>query len=83
MIANGVPPAPGAYFVEGSYTFTAATGAETSPVNCYIQDWDEASGRWVNGRWIEGGSYTHDVSRSAAKIRLTWRKGRTFKILIR
>ena len=76
-------PAPGAYFVEGSYEFTATAGADGAPTGYRLQDWDEATGQWTNPRNYDGTSYTHDVSASAAKVKLTWRKRNPFVITVR
>ena len=76
-------PAPGAYFVEGSYEFTATAGADGAPTGYRLQDWDEATGQWANPRYCDGTDYTHDVSASAAKVKLTWCKRNPFVITVR
>ena len=76
-------PAPGAYFVEGSYEFTATAGADGAPTGYRLQDWDEATGQWTNPRNYDGTSYNHDDSVSAAKVKLTWCKRNPFVITLR
>ena len=76
-------PAPGAYFVEGSYTFTAADAGEGVPTGYKLQTWDEANGRWGAASYDEGTSYTYNVSNPSAKVKLTWCKPQPFVLIVR
>ncbi len=76
-------PAPGAYFVEGSWTFTAApTSGGRQPAGCRVQDWDPENERWTNTRSVEALSYTYDAS-SGVKQRITWRSLRPLLFIVR
>ncbi|MBQ6245876.1 MAG: hypothetical protein IJK04_03345, partial [Kiritimatiellae bacterium] len=76
-------PAPGAYFVEGSYEFSAAPGADT-PTRYKLHDWDETLGKWVNPRTFEGATFNYNADEAtAAKIKVTWCKTRAFMLIVR
>jgi hypothetical protein len=78
-------PAPGAYFVEGSWTFTVAraTGGK-APSGYRLQDWDPVNERWTNTRYSENLTFTYDAeTATAAKQRLTWRSIRPFLLIVR
>jgi hypothetical protein len=76
-------PAPGAYFVEGSWTFTAnrAPGGPM-PVSCRVQDWDPVNERWTNSRSVEALSYTYDAS-CGVKQRIIWRSLQPLLFIVR
>lgn len=74
-------PAAGAYFVEGSYDFAASEGEEGTPTGYKLQDWDEASGSWINTRFFEGTSATLDAPSGTTK--LTWMKTKPFVLVLR
>ena len=76
-------PAPGAYFVEGGYEFTAAPGADT-PTRYKLHDWDETLGKWVNPRTFEGATFNYNAAEAtAAKMKVTWCKTRAFMLIVR
>lgn len=76
-------PAPGAYFVEGSYTFTAErTSGGPMPAGCRVQDWDPVNERWTNSRASDALSYTYDAS-CGVKQRIVWRSLRPFVLMVR
>ena len=76
-------PAPGAYFVEGGYEFTAAPGADT-PTRYKHHDWDETLGKWVNPRTFEGATFNYNADEAtAAKMKVTWCKTRAFMLILR
>ena len=78
-------PAPGAYFVEGSWTFTASRAPGGSAPSGYrLQDWDSVNGRWTNTRYSEDLSFTYDAeAATAAKQRITWRSIRPLLFIVR
>ncbi len=77
-------PAPGAYYVEGSWTFTAAgTAGGKAPVGYRLQDWDPVNGHWTNSRQVESLSFTYDAATAAAKQRLTWVSRRPLVVILR
>lgn len=68
---------PGAYTVEGSWTFSATSVKNNSgllkPVAGYYTEELDASGSWRNKIWHEGESaYTYNRETSPATVRLTW-----------
>ena len=75
-------PAAGAYAVEGSYTFSAAAGADT-PNGYKLEEWDDSAGAWTNLGFFESLSYTYDAATSPAMVRLTWRKTNPFVMVVR
>ena len=76
-------PAPGAYFVEGSYELAAAPGTDT-PTRYKLQDWNEASGKWDNARYVNGTAFTYEAAdATAAKMKLTWCKTKAFMLILR
>ena len=76
-------PAPGAYFVEGSYEFAAAPGTDT-PTRYKLQDWNEASGKWDNARYVNSTAFTYEAAdATAAKMKLTWCKTKAFMLIVR
>ena len=70
--------APGAYEVQGSWTFSAtdAEDAETGKrvrLHGYkLAAWDAATGDWGASSSHDGTDYTYTVGSSPAKVRLTW-----------
>ena len=74
-------PAPGAYAVEGSYTFTCAAGTDT-PDGYKLETWDETTQSWTASN-VESLSYTYDAATSPAMVRITWRKINPFVMVIR
>ena len=76
-------PAPGAYFVEGSWTFTAADNGEGAPTGCKIQVWDETAGTWGASQFLDGTSYEHTVSNPSTKVKITWRKNKPLVLVVR
>ena len=76
-------PAPGAYFVEGSWTFTAERlSGGPMPAGYRVQDWDPVNERWTNSRGVESLSYTYDAS-CGVKQRIVWRSLRPFILIVR
>jgi len=76
-------PAPGAYFVEGSWTFTAErTSGGPIPAGFSLQDWDPVNERWTNSRGVDALSYTYDAS-CGVKQRIVWRSLRPFILMVR
>ncbi len=76
-------PAPGAYFVEGSWTFTAErTSGGPIPAGFSLQDWDPVNERWTNSRGVDALSYTYDAS-CGVKQRIVWRSLRPFIMVVR
>ena len=76
-------PAPGAYFVEGSWTFSAARASGgPMPAGCRVQDWDPVNERWTNPRSVNELSYTYDAS-CGVKQRIVWRSLRPFVLIVR
>lgn len=69
--------APGAYTVEGTWTFSATRvkdrlGALKDVAGYYTEKLD-ALGNWTNKTWHEGKkAYTYDRATSPACVRLTW-----------
>ena len=77
-------PAPGAYFVEGSYDFNASAGDAGTPTGYKLEDWDETEGKWTNKRYFDGTSLTFSADNApAAKTRLTWYATKPFVMVIR
>lgn len=74
-------PAPGAYAVEGSYTFTCTAGTDT-PDGYKLETWDETTQSWTASN-VESLSYTYDAATSPAMVRITWRKINPFVMVIR
>jgi len=54
----------------------------TSALGYRVQDWDEAGQRWVNARTVESPTFVYDAD-SAAKVKVTWRKIRSFFFIVR
>ena len=76
-------PAPGAYFVEGSNTFSVARGTDT-PTHFKLHDWDEAQGKWVNQRQVTGTDFAYAViGATASKMKVTWCKTKAFMLIVR
>ncbi len=76
-------PAPGAYFVEGSYELTVAPGTDT-PTRYKLHDWDATSGEWVNPRTVNGTTLNFSVANAtAAKMKVTWCKTKAFMLIVR
>jgi hypothetical protein len=76
-------PAPGAYFVEGSYELTVAPGADT-PTRYKLHDWDATNGEWVNPRTVNGTTLNFSVANAtAAKMKVTWCKTKAFMLIVR
>ena len=76
-------PAPGAYFVEGSWTFTAErTSGGPMPAGFRVQDWDPVNERWTNSRGVNELSYTYDAC-CGVKQRIVWRSLRPFILMVR
>ena len=74
-------PAPGAYFVEGSYDFAVQTQGSAVQYGYKVQDWDGE--KWTNTRLGEGTDYTHVVTDPSVKTRLVWRKIKPFILIVR
>ena len=76
-------PAPGAYFVEGSYDLSVAPGTDT-PTRYKLHDWDATSGEWVNPRTVNGTTLNFNVANAtAAKMKVTWCKTKAFMLIVR
>ena len=77
-------PAPGAYFVEGSYDFSVQTNGHDNRFCYKLQRWDEENGRWAYVQSVQGTEYTHVVADAAApKMKLTWRRQQPLVIIVR
>ena len=76
-------PAPGAYFVEGSYELTVAPGADT-PTRYKLHDWDATNGEWINPRTVNGTTLNFNVAEAtAATMKVTWCKTKAFMLIVR
>ena len=70
--------APGAYEVQGSWTFSAtvATDAETGKrvrlAGYKLSAWDAATGDWAASAFVDEPTYTYVAGSSPDKVRLTW-----------
>ena len=69
--------APGAYTVEGSWTFSATSVKNKAgilkPVAGYYTEELDASGNWTNKTWHEGETeFAYNCETSPACVRLTW-----------
>ena len=74
-------PAPGTYFVEGSYDFSVAPGNDT-PVGYKLQAWNGT--RWVTVARREGVTFHYDAETApAAKMRIVWAKTNPFLFVVR
>ena len=74
-------PAPGAYFVEGSYDFSVAPGNDT-PVGYKLQAWNGT--RWVTLARREGVTFHYDAETApAAKMKIVWAKTNPFLFVVR
>ena len=77
-------PAAGAYYVEGSYTFAPAEGTSGTATGYKLQDWDEATGKWTNSRYVEGASFQYAAAAATApKMKLIWCKPKPFTLIVR
>ena len=77
-------PAAGAYYVEGSYTFAPAAGTSGTATGYKLQDWDEATGKWTNSRYVEGASFQYAAAAATApKMKLIWCKPKPFTLIVR
>ena len=77
-------PAAGAYYVEGSYTFAPAAGTIGTATGYKLQDWDEATGKWTNSRYVEGTSFEYTAAvATAPKMKLIWCKPKPFTLIVR
>ncbi len=74
-------PAPGAYFVEGSYGFSVQAPGSASRYGYKLQDWDGE--KWTNTRFGEGTSYTHVVADPSVMTRIEWRVIKPFVLIVR
>ncbi|MBP5542939.1 MAG: hypothetical protein ILM98_02600 [Kiritimatiellae bacterium] len=73
-------PAPGAYAVEGTYTFSVEAGND-APNGYKLEEWDGT--QWSNAQVVESLSYTYDAATSPAMVRVTWRKVNPFVLMMR
>ena len=79
-----VTPAPGAYFVEGSYDFSVQTRGSDVRFSYKLQRWDEENGRWAYVRSGQGTEYTHVVADAVAPtMKLVWRRQQPLIIIVR
>ena len=77
-------PAEGAYFVEGSYTFTAAQSAFGPRLAGYkLVDVDPETGAILNSRFVESTTFVYDAATAAPKMKLIWSDCRPFVMVIR
>ena len=77
-------PAEGAYFVEGSYTFTAAQSASGPRLAGYkLVDVDPETGAILNSRFVESTTFVYDAATAAPKMKLIWSDCRPFVFVIR
>ena len=77
-------PAPGAYFVEGSYTFTASPSEIDGSLPNKVRVETLAADGSVSGiEDVEGTSYTYVVGTSPAKVRIQFRKKNPFTIIVK
>lgn len=78
-------PAPGAYAVEGSWTFSVAKadGGET-PTGARIRMIDRATGAVLSTRFVEGTSWTYDAeAEGGAHVEIDWRATNPFVLVVR
>ena len=77
-------PAPGAYYVEGTWTFTVAAGASgPRPTGYKLVDVDPETGATSNARFFEGTTFAYDAATAAPKTRLVWQTARPLVLVIR
>ncbi len=77
-------PTPGAYFVEGSYTFTASPSPIDGSLPNKVRVETLAADGSVSGiEDVEGTSYTYVVGTSPAKVRIQFRKKNPFTIIVK
>ena len=73
--AEVLTEAPGAYKVEGSWTFSAASVKDENgtlvPVVGYYTE-ELVGDKWINRTWHAGTTYTYTEGTDPATIRLTW-----------
>lgn len=84
--ANGftAEPPTGAYYVEGTWTFSAKAGNDGAPTGYRLQDWDEATGSWTNTRYVDDTACTYTFNAATSpKTRITWRKNSPFVFVVR
>ena len=75
-------PAAGAYYVEGSYNFSATRNGGTSALGYKIQEWNEATGAWVTKDAAEAASYSY-IAATATKMKLVWHEIKPFVLILR
>ena len=77
-------PAPGAYFVEGSYDFSVQTHGSDNRFSYKLQRWDEENECWTYVCSGQGTEYTHVVADAPApKMKLTWRRQQPLVLVVR
>ena len=77
-------PAPGAYFVEGSYGFSVQTHGSDNRFSYKLQRWDEENECWAYVRSGQGTEYTHVVAAAPApKMKIIWRRQQPFVLVVR
>ena len=76
-------PAPGAYFVEGSYDFTADTNGAGAPNGCKIlvRNGDD----WIMAGHKDGTTFRYpaDLPEGATEVTIVWSKTNPFVIVVR
>ena len=77
-------PDVGAYFVEGSYDFSATRAGGNRALGYRLEDWDEETGEWINTRIVAGTDFSYAVaSATAPKMRLVWREIKPFVLIVK
>lgn len=87
VTANGfdADPAPGAYAVEGSWTFSAAKGeSEEAPTAVRLRTIDRATGEVIATRFLDATTWTYDAdAENGALVEIDWRTAKPFVIVLR
>ena len=87
VTANGfdADPAPGAYAVEGSWTFSVAKGeSEDAPTAVRLRTIDRATGEVIATRFLDAKTWTYDAdAENGALVEIDWRAAKPFVIVLR
>jgi len=87
VTANGfdADPAPGAYAVEGSWTFSVAKGeSEDAPTAVRLRTIDRATGEVIATRFLDATTWTYDAdAENGALVEIDWRAAKPFVIVLR
>ena len=87
VTANGfdADPAPGAYAVEGSWTFSVTKGeSEEAPTAVRLRTIDRATGEVIATRFLDATTWTYDAdAENGALVEIDWRAAKPFVIVLR